>query len=403
MSSRSRREWTIIPAVTDMNRRTFLVESSLATLGLSASAWPISAGAMQRPARPRDSLLESLVSYWEPGIPKWLQESKMPAVSIALVRNGQFAWRRAFGVKDTGTNEPIDVDSLFAACSDTKPVFAYGVMKLAEKGALNLDTPLVKYTSRRVTADPRVELITARHVLTHTSGFPNWRQGTDLPIEFAPGSQYQYSGEGFSYLQSVVEEITGKSFERFMLDNILTPLGMTSSRITWDLKSVGQIAKPHDENGKRYAGKYYTPATAAEQAEGIARYGAAAMLMTTPTDYAKFLLEFLNPKPADNYRLSAASRNEMLRPQVKRTNGWEGLAWPLEQHDGIPTVFAHSGQDAGWYCFAAGCVERRSALMIMLNGDSYVPFAVKLLANPSGPPPTAETLWPDFARRFFAA
>jgi CubicO group peptidase (beta-lactamase class C family) len=188
-----------------------------------------------------------------------------------------------------------------------------------------------------------------------------------------------------------------------MLDNILTPLGMTSSRITWDLKSVGQIAKPHDENGKRYAGKYYTPATAAEQAEGIARYGAAAMLMTTPTDYAKFLLEFLNPKPADNYRLSAASRNEMLRPQVKRTNGWEGLAWPLEQHDGIPTVFAHSGQDAGWYCFAAGCVERRSALMIMLNGDSYVPFAVKLLANPSGPPPTAETLWPDFARRFFAA
>jgi CubicO group peptidase (beta-lactamase class C family) len=324
-------------------------------------------------------------------------------VSIALVRDGRLAWRRAFGVMDTGTNQPVNVDSLFAACSDTKPVFAYGVMKLAEKGVLNLDTPLVKYTKRRVTADPRVELITARHVLTHTTGFPNWRQGPDLPIQFAPGSQYQYSGEGFSYLQSVVVEITGKSFERFMLDNILKPLGMTSSRITWDLKSVGQIAKPHDETGRRYAEKFSTPGTPAEQAEGIARYGAAAMLLTTPTDYAKFLMEFLSPQAANDYRLNAASRSEMLRGQVKRSNGWEALAWPIEQHEGIPAVFAHSGQDAGWYCFAAGCTERRSGLMVMLNGDAFVPFAVKLLGNPSGPPPTPETLWPDFAKRFFAA
>ena len=153
----------------------------------------------------------------------------MPAVSIAIVRDGRLAWQRAFGVKDTATNEPVDVNTSFAACSDTKPVFAYGVLKLCEKGVLNLDTPLTKYTSLRTTADPRIELITARHVLNHTTGFPNWRQGPDLPIEFTPGSKNQYSGEGFSYLQSVVVEITGKSFEDFMHNDILKPLGMTSS------------------------------------------------------------------------------------------------------------------------------------------------------------------------------
>lgn len=58
----------------------------------------------------------------------------MPAVSIAVIRYGELAWRRAFGVKDTGTGEPVDTDSVFAACSDTKPVFAYGVLKLCEKG-----------------------------------------------------------------------------------------------------------------------------------------------------------------------------------------------------------------------------------------------------------------------------
>jgi CubicO group peptidase (beta-lactamase class C family) len=197
-------------------------------------------------------------------------------------------------------------------------------------------------------------------------------------------------------------EITGKSFERFMLENILVPLGMTSSGITWDMNSVKQIAKPHDENGKRIAGKYVTPPSGAEAAEGIARYGAAAMLMTTPTDYATFLLEFLNPKPADNFRLNEASRSEMLRPQVKTRFGSEGLAWNLEEHAGVPRIFAHSGSDAGYYCLTAASVERRAGLMVMLNGDAYVPFLMKMLANPSGPPVEPQTLWPDFARRFFA-
>jgi CubicO group peptidase (beta-lactamase class C family) len=282
-------------------------------------------------------------------------------------------------------------------------VFAYGVLKLCEKGVLDLDTPLTKYTRRRVTKDPRIELITTRHVLNHTTGFPNWRQGQDLPIEFTPGSRKQYSGEGFSYLQSVVVEVTGKSFDAFMHDNILMPLGMTSSRISQDL-DYAKVAKPHDENGKRIAGKFVAPLPPAEQAEGIARYGAAAMLMTTPSDYARFLLGFLNPKPADDFRLNEASRKEMLRPQVQDREGvWEGLAWALEQHEGAPIIFAHSGQDAGFYCFSAACIERRSGFMVMLNGDAYPPILMKMLAKPSGPPPDPQTIWPDFVRRFFAA
>lgn len=327
----------------------------------------------------------------------------MPAVSIAVVRDGALAWRRAFGVKDTGTGEPVDTSSVFAACSDTKPVFAYGVLKLCEKGVLDLDTPLTRYTKRRITADPRIELITTRHVLSHTTGFPNWRQGAALPIEFTPGSKNQYSGEGFSYLQSVVEEITGQSFATFMHENVLTPLGMTSSRVTWDVEYAKRVAKPHDERGKRLAGKYVVPPPPSERADGLARYDAAAMLMTTPADYAAFLLEFLDPKPVDAFRPSAASRAEMLRPQVKKGDGtWEGLAWALEQHGGGPMLFTHAGQDAGYYCLTAGSVDRRAGLMVMLNGDAYLPFLTNMLADPSGAPPTPQTLWPEFAKRFFA-
>ena len=68
---------------------------------------------------------------------------------------------------------------------------------------------------------------------------------------------------------------------------------------------------------------------------------------------------------------------------------------------GVPRLFAHSGSDTGYYCFTAGSMERRSGLMVMLNGDGYVPFLMKLLANPSGPAPALQTIWPNFARRFF--
>jgi CubicO group peptidase (beta-lactamase class C family) len=382
-----------------VQRREFLLEGGRAALGLGA----LSLSACSRtPAAPKDPFLESHVAAWEAGIPQWLRETKMPAVSIAIIRDSRLAWQRAFGVKDTGTNEPVDINSPFAACSDTKPVFAYGVVKLWEKGVIDLDVPLTKYTKRRVTKDPRIELITARHVLNHTTGFPNWRQGKDLPIEFAPGSRAQYSGEGFSYLQSVVEEITRKSFTDFMNDDVLKPLGMTSSRIgaTDGTDYAKRMATGHDQNGKPFPDN---PTTPAKRAEDMARYGAAAKLSTTPGDYAKFLLEYLDPRPGDAFRLNAASRAEMLRPQIKKSeNTWEGLAWHLEQFDGMPLLFSHAGQAAGWYCMCGASTERRSGLMVMLNGDGYVPFLMKLLANPSGPPSPPETLWPDFAKRFFA-
>lgn len=204
---------------------------------------------------------------------------------------------------------------MFAACSNTKPVFAYGVLKLCENGVLSLDTPLTRYTRRRSTNDSRIELVTARHVLNHTTGFPNWRQGKELPIEFDPGSKFQYSGEGFSYLQSVIAELTGQSFETFMRDNVLLPLGMTSSSISWDLDYATRMAKPHDENGRRIPGKFYTLPSAAEWTQGVALYGAAAMLLTTATDYAKFQLEFL--ERAWSWRRCETARSASINPRER--------------------------------------------------------------------------------------
>src|SRR5688572_6402755 len=295
---------------------------------------------------------------------------------MLLIDDGKVRWQRAFGLKDADSKEPVDIHTVFAACSNTKPVFAYAVAKLCEKGVMDLDTPLTRYTSKRfLEGDPRLDLITTRHVLTHSTGFPNWRNGKELTIQFTPGTKAQYSGEGFSYLQSVVEEVTKQSFAEFMRVNILDPFGMTSSRIVWDETYARRIARGHDRDGKPITS---TPQTAAEAAADMATYGAAAALRTTASDFARFMIEILDPKPADAFRLSASGLREYLRPQMKRDEIKSGsLGWVVAQTNGL-TILSHAGSASGWYCDSYGSPSRKSGIVIMSNGDSFLPFYAKL-------------------------
>ena len=328
MARRSGRFSTLV------RRRTFLIESSRAALGFSLLPLAGCSTVTHRSRGPRDIFLESRIVEWERGIPQWLQDARLPGVSMLLIDGGKVFWQREFGVKDAVSKEPVDRDTVFAACSNTKPVFAYAVAKLCEKGVMDLDTPLTRYTSKRfLEGDQRLDLITARHVLAHTTGFPNWRNDQEpLAIQFTPGTKVQYSGEGFHYLQSVVEEVTRQPFAEFMRVNVLEPFGMMSSRFDWDETYARRIARPHDQNGKPMETK---PKTASELAADLATYGAAASLHTTPADYARFILELIDPKPADAFRLNEDNRREYLRPQVKRDEiTSRSLGWIVAQLNG---------------------------------------------------------------------
>jgi CubicO group peptidase (beta-lactamase class C family) len=353
-----------------------LIDSSRAALGvplLSLAGFSI---VTQKSRAPRDIFLESRLAEWERSIPQWLQDARLPGVAMLLIDDGKVRWQREFGVKNAVSKEPVDKDTVFAACSNTKPVFAYAVAKLCEQGVMDLDTPLTRYTSKRfLEGDPRLDLITTRHVLTHSTGFPNWRNGKDLTIQFTPGTKAQYSGEGFSYLQSVVQEVTRQPFAEFMRVNILEPFGMTSSRIVSDEPYARRIARPHDQHGRPIEAK---PQTAAEAAAGLAIYGAAASLSTTTADYGRFLLEILDPKPADAFRLSERGLREYLRPQMKRDEIKSGsLGWVVAHTNGL-TIFSHAGSAPGWYCDAYGSAGRKAGIVIMSNGDNFLPFHAKL-------------------------
>lgn len=154
------------------------------------------------------------ITRLEQMVPHLMTEADIPGLSIALIRDSKMIWSHGFGVTNSETKALVNANTVFEAASLTKPVFAYAVLKLVDSGKLDLDTPLVKYLPGKydVGDDPRLEQITARHVLSHTTGFPNWRpRGSQtIKIHFVPGHHFSYSGEGFVYLSRVVEHIAGE-------------------------------------------------------------------------------------------------------------------------------------------------------------------------------------------------
>ena len=336
-----------------------------------------------------------MIADLEQQVPKLLKESAVPGASVALIKDAKLFWRRGFGTTGNTSKQRVDPDTVFAAASMSKPVFAYFVLKLCEKGVLDLDAPLTRYTAQRyIEDDPRIDLITARHVLSHTGGFQEWRSGnTPLRIHFTPGERFMYSGEAYSYLQSVVTRLIGHvndndcatyeaglkvcatNVDAFMKKKLLIPLGMRSSGYLWNRHIEQHAALPHDSKGTLIRKPKPGPSDAA-------RYAAAGMLLTTPSDYSRFMIEVMAPRQTDAFHLSPLGVQEMIRPQVKVPDmplpvSW-GLGWRI-MHAQAGIIVCHDGGEAGFRTFGGFSIERRSGVIIMTNGDNGGTVINKLL------------------------
>jgi CubicO group peptidase (beta-lactamase class C family) len=365
-----------------MRRRYFLSRTGqaalIASLGLKSDLLK---------ANQNDNAL--LLADVERLIPRLMREFNVPGLSAAIIRDGKLIWNKAFGVKNNASKEPVDTKTVFEAASVSKTVFAYAVMKLCEKGALALDQPLTRYLSKPfLEGDQRLNLITARHVLSHQSGFQDWRTSEmPLKIHFTPGTDFMYSGEGYNYLQSVVTQLTGKinpnecgSYEadlkvcatdmgEYMTKNVLIPHGMTSSGYVWNDALGKNEAIPHNLEGEPQPKAHPT-------AIDMARYASAGGLSTSAQDFSKFILGLFTPKENDPYRLNRESIEEMFRPQVKLrqdqkidgASAW-ALGWAVQERES-GNVVLHSGGQSGFRSLMMVSIERKSGFVILTNGDS---------------------------------
>ena len=336
----------------------------------------------------------SIVAAVETLTPKLMVALNVPGVAVAGISRCRVAWHREFGVRTAGKPARVARDTVFEACSMSKTPFAYVVLKLVEQGALDLDRPLADYLDKPYIPDqPRHTKITARMALSHTTGFPNWRKGGcqgggPLPVLFEPGTKFGYSGEGFLYLQRVVERVTGQPLEPLMRKRLLDPLGMAVSSYVWHKRFEGLAARGHNSSGEP------TPSR-----PRFRDANAAFSLYTTATEYAKFLAEIMRKDRAAPHSLSKPSLDAMLAPAVRATGRkpiqrrgkptgarihW-GLGWPMTR-TASGYRYHHGGANGERFrCFCEFDPIRGTGLVIMTNAASGDALWRKLIAAVSDP------------------
>jgi len=327
-----------------------------------------------------------------------MRAARVTGAAIAMLQDGEVVYQKAYGWRDVEKKLPLTDNSVMTAASLSKSAFAVVVMQLAASGTLNLDAPVSRYLREPLSefpgytdlaGDPRCEKITARMLLSHTSGFPNWRRfepDGKLRIHFQPGSRFAYSGEGFRLLQHVVEAATRRPFADLMAEREFRPLGMTRTSMTWTRFFEDDFSNAYDAQGNSLGPQRRT------------KPDAAGGMQTTVADYARLLSSLLQGRA-----MIPSARNEMLSPQIRIHSRHEfpsleaqtteendairlsyGLGWGLYWTP-FGQAFFKEGHDEGWRHYAVCFTEARSGLLIMTNSSNgeaiYAELIEKLLGN----------------------
>jgi CubicO group peptidase (beta-lactamase class C family) len=315
-------------------------------------------------------------------------------LALAVIDGGRVRYVQAYGVRNAA-GDPLRTDTIMYGASLTKTVFAYTVLQLVDQGKLALDSPLAAYLDkplpdydpeaiypdkygpyRDLAGDPRWKQITARHALTHSTGFRNfWWDEPDqkLRIHFDPGSRYSYSGEGMILLQFVIEN--GRKDRGLGLDvgalaqANFDRLGMTRTSLVWRPDFRPNLADGFTDQGK------------AVPHDERSKVRAAGSMDTTIADLAKVFAALTR-----HDGLSAASYAEMVKPQlhIGTAHQFPNLApeLPVERQRkdlfaGLGVVTFDGPQGRGF--FKGGhdnqtgnmlvCIEQTKRCVLLLSND----------------------------------
>ncbi len=312
-----------------------------------------------------------------------MQHHGVPGVSLAVIKDFKIHWVKHYGVMDKETGKEVNAQTLFQAGSISKPVAAYGALKMVEQGVLSLDEPVNRKLKGWQIPDnnfTQKEPVALKHLLNHSAGltvhgFGGYPPGVSVPttiqvlkgeapansaavrVDMQPGTQHRYSGGGYTVLQKLVADESKMEYPKIIDDLVLSPLNMTQSTYLQPLPSnllkfaaAGYLPNKQPVPGKRH--------TYPEMA--------AAGLWSTAEDLAKFAVDVqLGLSEGKSQVLSQSMVNKMLTPFVSKHTG---LGFFIDNKEG-ELYFGHSGWDEGFSADLVAHKSRGFGAVIMTNSN----------------------------------
>jgi CubicO group peptidase (beta-lactamase class C family) len=297
-----------------------------------------------------------------------MSRQHIPGMSVAVVKNGEVMLAKGYGFANLEHEVPVTAHSIFQSGSVSKQFTAAAIMLLEEQGKLRLDDPIARYLPR---TKARWGAITVRHLLTHTSGIPDYEDEVDtrrdysehelaefvgrLPRTSAPGDEFEYSNSGYLLLGIVIRTITGKFHGDFIRENILEPLGMATARIVTDAETVPHRVAGYQMSTNRILNQEWMSPTFTQTADGCFYLSLNDLLAWERAVRARALL-----KPD--------SWSKIFTPVVlnsARTHPY-GFAWNITQRDG-QTVHGHGGSFRGFEAILTRYIEDDVTIIALAN------------------------------------
>lgn len=307
-----------------------------------------------------------------------MEEMNIPGVSYAIINNGKLVFHNVMGYSNLETKEPVNNTTLFEGASTSKPVFASLVMLLVEDEKLDLDTPLYTYLDKNASDnydyDVRYQKITARMVLSHTTGFPNWRGKNELTISFEPGTNFSYSGEGYQFLVAAIKSILqtdSQGLENYFQKRIAEPLGMVHTKFVQDEYNRNHKAFPHFNGVKKEKNNW----TANE-------FNAASAMHTESREFSKWLIAIMEESllsEDSSANLFDDQITSLKAPSLLTNEG--AIAWTIgfaKYKNSGHIVYGHEGNNDGFNSLFLFNKEKKWGMIQFNNANEVYDFGYEL-------------------------
>ncbi len=309
-----------------------------------------------------------------------------------VAKDGQVIYRKAFGMADLELNVPMEPDMVFRIGSITKQFTAVAILQLMEQGKLSLQDEITKYLPDY---PMHGHSITIEHLLTHTSGIKSYTNVSEfgnmirtdmtpeevvekikpLPMEFAPGTKWNYNNSGYFLLGCIIEKVSGKKYAEYLKENFFIPLGMTSTLYGDDTKIVKKRASGYQPGEEGTVNADFMSMTLPY---------AAGSIMSTVDDLYKWNRALLD------YKLVKKESLDRAWTSYKLTDGKDtryGYGWSLSEVQGSPTI-EHGGGINGYLTSSIYLPEEDVFVALFSNNTGKAPefSALKLAAATIGKP-----------------